>query len=1305
MVAKMLLQTWTLLLLLPAAYAVFVEFRRDLARSYASSGLFPTDATDVASDAAWLQSYRRSNAGATNGGYAPVACAEVTDESCGSNAVPVVVGISSCLTDATIAKIKDWIAGIAATKPTCWKNDASAALKFKFVLHASTCAPPSQSLLTRNKLSRLDGFKAYGAVVSALPPPSDDVTAAVMFFQDDGSALLEGLSAYKTLTDYEEKAKVPLAYNFQVNELANGAAPTTLYSNAKYLASISELRKVSLFTAVTRYACAAKLPNSKPFPFLDASGTKRCLCTCPAGYELTETSSNKLSCQKLSDAPCGTCVWDAFGPLKFEVTDALKTCDLSGRMAASGMPVPYLMTPSVDEGKSSDPSRQLTFSATQQVAPVYSGDAVASFLYAQQKLNGKIDREALLLRRPLQLPRSYSGLPKYTPTGGSSATKTSTCAWTKYQETPSTNFAKLPITGYGKYKLVATAAGGGRTDSCAGCLAVVDQSRPRATTQCPAPFFDSGAFGRITVGGSSELLNAELTAGNLDKADAAVQQVFVFQSNATNDACSADNRCDSELFELRNFFDNKFAAGSTKFSDGRECFAPKRVWSDFLGSSAAQQSPFSDDSLLQADVPVSSSGGGGGAQCTRCCRLNVALKERWVDYLCDATYDTERCDGSDSEACAYTQCLTLTGSSTLAADAQVRPSIKTESDSVLKELAGAASTAYAAVPPTEIHRALACTKFGETRDDSCTFRSTVSALVSTTAAFKATLNSVASGKDASAFVFWRYRVAGDATWRLLAGASAAEHVFAQSETQIALEAWSRCGLVRTFSFRVVLHVHSSLRVCESFDMMWYQASVARLKLPGAPLCNVPKSDFVELTFDYRPSFGLEMTTAAAASEMRSSLAGVVCSASLNARPSAEIVRVENAKSFEIVRRFAVQLQTLSRTAALTTLNMTCAFTFTRFDKSTTALTCSKSFWLKDCDAPCANTTALNAACSSVSALATCASTQQPGPFDACGGTSVLSATDAKTQLTVASKTCCQSCSGGVATSCVALVEVPNEASGGSASVRRCEPQVSASIYAREAFASASSVRAAAPTTLAFGALFAVGVVTRRRRRAQLAKHAEAAETAELYALLASAESASAKEIKDAYFRLAKTLHPDVTGNDKSKAELFKSVSEAHAVLSDANRRRQYDAARPERSFGPQSTGGGRMHPYAARAAAEAAARGYDAPPDYTARPMYGIDEEVWIAHHYGVQARRSGMPGRFYGMHIVEERMEEEEERIRRRKQHYKMHRDAGYFMRRDARLRKRAAEETAKARDEEQQQSQQHKANADSEDANCVIS
>ncbi|KAK1946475.1 Chaperone protein DnaJ 2 [Phytophthora citrophthora] len=161
-------------------------------------------------------------------------------------------------------------------------------------------------------------------------------------------------------------------------------------------------------------------------------------------------------------------------------------------------------------------------------------------------------------------------------------------------------------------------------------------------------------------------------------------------------------------------------------------------------------------------------------------------------------------------------------------------------------------------------------------------------------------------------------------------------------------------------------------------------------------------------------------------------------------------------------------------------------------------------------------------------------------------------------------------------------------------------------------------------------------------------------------------TASSKEIKAAYFQLAKSLHPDVTGNDESKAERFKHVSEAHSILSDSQKRREYDASRPVESFRSYDTSGMTQHPYAATGGA----------PDLRARPMYGINEEVWLAHHYGPEAaRRNGMPPRYYGMNVVE-KLEQQRERIRRRQRHFKMGRTAGYFLRREARLKKHEEEQ-----------------------------
>ena len=74
-----------------------------------------------------------------------------------------------------------------------------------------------------------------------------------------------------------------------------------------------------------------------------------------------------------------------------------------------------------------------------------------------------------------------------------------------------------------------------------------------------------------------------------------------------------------------------------------------------------------------------------------------------------------------------------------------------------------------------------------------------------------------------------------------------------------------------------------------------------------------------------------------------------------------------------------------------------------------------------------------------------------------------------------------------------------------------------------------------------------------------------------YAALGVAKDASSADIKKAYRKLARELHPDKNpGNAKAEAR-FKEVSEAYDVLSDSSRRREYDEARS--LFGGGFTGG------------------------------------------------------------------------------------------------------------------------------------
>ena len=61
-----------------------------------------------------------------------------------------------------------------------------------------------------------------------------------------------------------------------------------------------------------------------------------------------------------------------------------------------------------------------------------------------------------------------------------------------------------------------------------------------------------------------------------------------------------------------------------------------------------------------------------------------------------------------------------------------------------------------------------------------------------------------------------------------------------------------------------------------------------------------------------------------------------------------------------------------------------------------------------------------------------------------------------------------------------------------------------------------------------------------------------------YEVLGVDKSADDAAIKKAYRELAKKYHPDMNPGDAEAEKKFKEASEAYAVLSDAEKRRQYD---------------------------------------------------------------------------------------------------------------------------------------------------
>lgn len=102
------------------------------------------------------------------------------------------------------------------------------------------------------------------------------------------------------------------------------------------------------------------------------------------------------------------------------------------------------------------------------------------------------------------------------------------------------------------------------------------------------------------------------------------------------------------------------------------------------------------------------------------------------------------------------------------------------------------------------------------------------------------------------------------------------------------------------------------------------------------------------------------------------------------------------------------------------------------------------------------------------------------------------------------------------------------------------------------------------------------------------------------------------QINTAFRKLALALHPDVTGGDADKMEAFKVVKHAHDVLSNVQKRRDYDA-----SMGFQKIIN-HPPPSASRGNVRASTYRPTVEDEEFVRRHFNVDE--WKAWHYGINA-------------------------------------------------------------------------------------
>ena len=105
-----------------------------------------------------------------------------------------------------------------------------------------------------------------------------------------------------------------------------------------------------------------------------------------------------------------------------------------------------------------------------------------------------------------------------------------------------------------------------------------------------------------------------------------------------------------------------------------------------------------------------------------------------------------------------------------------------------------------------------------------------------------------------------------------------------------------------------------------------------------------------------------------------------------------------------------------------------------------------------------------------------------------------------------------------------------------------------------------------------------------------------------YEILGVAKTATADDIRKAYRKLAKKLHPDLNPGDKRAEEQFKEVAAANDLLSDPDKRRRFDAGEIDASGAEKAPPNARYyrdyagetgHPYEGRGAYGDFAQGDD----------------------------------------------------------------------------------------------------------------
>ncbi|KAG7399128.1 hypothetical protein PHYBOEH_009706 [Phytophthora boehmeriae] len=870
----------------------------------------------------------------------------------------------------------------------------------------SSKLPSSVQEVPASDLNRLRAFSGLGQVqsLSSCISTTSSQTAAISFATD--------AAAYNAIIAVQGAIKVSNTINFQTSSSTDSCSGR--YDNCIDLKTDEDIFLYNPFT-VTNILNCKNLAGGVPITLIGDDGKRQCFCGCPAGYEMQKKGTGQV-CVQVQDS--FSCVWRKVSGYRREVISKTSECSFDHIVDEWGIPMP-LPTSAYESLLLADVSLdpRLSMSVVKVQDPEYSANSLSSLL------GGTSKSWPLTFKDVVAKADRAAALSAVVPGGAGISMHNAAKTWKDYQSNRVDIVNNLGFSGFGKYRLELNAFDYSSSSKCTGCLAIVDGYRPRATTKCPSSFTDS------ISSNTASITLPTLTMDSMDKANGLIEQYSTFVDSVDNDACSINNRCDLRQFYKQNFFERKYT--EYPHDQSSVCFNSKLVLGDLLNSARAKVNPLkgSDGRCLDVQTPVPV------GQCSRCCKMTTALREYWTDYRCGSDYDVRYCDGDSTQTCTFEQCLVANGDTLATVTAQIKPSVVADSEKVMQSLN---QTAYQTAK--QIHRMLGCTSFyGD--DGVCEHKAKLSDLVDTTQSLNFNGN-----YNTNDYVNWRFKLSGASKkwqlWKTRVKTSAETGcygsrcvamyenddvlTFSDPETEILIEAWTQCGLVRNFVFYVDLHLTSSTDLCCQFGKMWYQTS-ASLTPVITQMCAYPESSFADLTFDFHPSAGFQYSHTA----LPVKVTEVVCNGSLGIRSPVQVFNLTKASPVGVTS-FAVEMAHLPNTEALTNFGVSCDFKYVDYGGSIHSKTCGRAFSIVDCTSPEIDPPS----CS----YTACTNKKKAGLYEVCSGT-VVKGTDTKTYVENGAKQCCQGCAG-VATVCTGISTASDE----TIDLMRCEPSSTGGVY-------------------------------------------------------------------------------------------------------------------------------------------------------------------------------------------------------------------------------------------------------------------